>query len=124
MRQDVNEDQEEPKPRKARLARLIEEARELAAEEKRRWGGVDELMEARYEEGLCTPEERERVERAMREHPLLRESMEQSRKFFDKKGITSRKRDLPVANAQGKRNPGASWAERTDDPETGAEKTP
>ena len=39
------------------------------------WGGIDELTLARYEAGVSPDEERVRVERALLDHPALRECL-------------------------------------------------
>lgn len=56
--------------------RLAADINALAADERRAWGSIDEVLSARYLAGICTPAEKARVEEAMEKHPDLRESID------------------------------------------------
>jgi hypothetical protein len=51
------------------------------AEQHQLWGGIDEMMLARYEAGVSPNDERARVEQATRDHPALRECLEMAREL-------------------------------------------
>jgi type II secretory pathway pseudopilin PulG len=53
------------------------------AERQRSWGDIDEMLLVRYEAGVCTEEERARVEQAMRDFPAVRESIEIGRELVE-----------------------------------------
>jgi hypothetical protein len=50
-------------------------------ERQRTWGDIDELLIVRFETGRCSEEEKARVERAMRDFPAVRESIEIGREL-------------------------------------------
>jgi hypothetical protein len=59
-------------------------AADLAADmslEQKTWGDIDEIILARFDAGLCTKEERARVEQAMRDFPAVLEAVEIARQF-------------------------------------------
>jgi hypothetical protein len=56
--------------------RLAADLKAYDASERETWGGTDENLHGRYVAGLCTDEERSRVEQAMRDYPAVRESIE------------------------------------------------
>lgn len=60
-------------PSTERWQRVAADLRNYREEDQRIWGGVSEDTAARYVAGVCSAEERERVERAIRDHPPLRE---------------------------------------------------
>ena len=62
-------------------ARIAADLQAYRAEQQRLWGGIDEMTLARYESGVSPPEERARVEQALRDHPALRECVEFSREL-------------------------------------------
>ena len=103
-------------------ARVAADLLSHQAEQEQLWGGIDELTALRYQEGLSTGEERARVERAMRDHPALRESMERTRKNLEEWGMTSGRETAPVDDAQQNRQEEKTWADRTDHPESGLDK--
>jgi anti-sigma factor RsiW len=79
------------------------------AEQRKLWGGIDELTLARYEAGTLPDAERARVEQAMRDHPALRECMETARELSAD----------PVDDTRQGRGGEKPWADRPDRPETG-----
>jgi len=75
----------EEKPKEADNAQHSDDAtirrfaKEVAADvdyEKRTWGGIDENLLAAYASGVCTDEEKVKVEEAMKRYPAVRESIE------------------------------------------------
>jgi Arc/MetJ family transcription regulator len=76
------------------------------AERQRTWGDIDDMLLVRYEAGECTKEEKERVEKAMREFPAVRESIEIGREL-----ALEEKVNAPVDDAVKKRSSGRSWSD-------------
>jgi Spherulation-specific family 4 len=64
-------------------ARFAGDLQAYRAEQQWLWGGIDEMTLARYEAGVSPPEERARVEQALRDHPALRECLEFSRELSE-----------------------------------------
>lgn len=58
------------------LSRLAADIAASDAKHRQTWGDTDDLLLARYEDGLCTEEEKKRVEQAMRDFPAVREALE------------------------------------------------
>ena len=77
------------------------------AEQRQVWGDTDELLRARYTAGMCTEEEKARVEQAMRDFPAVRESIETVRDLMAKEAATP-----PAAGDDaGQKRPGErAWA--------------
>ena len=88
-------------PWRARLAADLEAYR---AEQERLWGGIDEMTLARYEAGVSPPEERGRVEQALRDHPALRECLEFSRELSEE-GQVADSGQVAAARPDGRSKP-------------------
>ena len=69
-------EQETGRDNEAWQAHLRKELESDDAYQRRVWGGTDEVLRARYTAGMCTDEEKARVEQAMRDYPAVRESIE------------------------------------------------
>jgi ribosomal protein L37AE/L43A len=85
------------------------------ADERRRWGGLDEETLACYVAGTCTPEERARVEQAMRDSSDVRECVE---------GISESPESGRSARSGEAAGSARRWIERADRGSDGMGRTP
>ena len=56
-------------------ARLVKDLEAYDAYQRRVWGDTDDVLRARYVAGMCTEEEKARVEEAMHNYPAVHESI-------------------------------------------------
>ena len=79
-------------------------------DQRQTWGDTDELVRARYVAGLCSDEERLRVEQAMRDFPAVRESIEVIRQARTE--IAAERAPVASDDAGQKRVEGRPWTGR------------
>jgi hypothetical protein len=99
--------EDQPKPGRDSEAwrkRLAKDVAALDLEHRQVWGDTDEVLCGRYVAGMCTADEKARVEQAMRDYPAVRESIEVAREVHAQ-------RDVPTENdAVRKPNGGKPWS--------------
>jgi hypothetical protein len=111
-RETEEKDQATPRQSSDWYARVAADVRAHRAEQHRLYGGIDEMMCARYEAGACTDEEKVTIERAMRDHPELRKRMETDRELFAEWQASASPR-IGERQPQGDE----SWTRHVDQPE-------
>ncbi len=82
-------------------------------EQQRLWGGIDEMMLARYDAGVSPEAERIKIEQAMRDHPALRECME-----IDRQITAEWQASASVDDSRPKRQGDKPWVDRSDGPQS------